>query len=72
MAATTDELALALEGKKPTPKTEWVDPNRGEPNGTKYRTFRSQVLNAEVSYLLYLPPKYDQRTQKYPVVYWLH
>jgi endo-1,4-beta-xylanase len=54
------------------PKAEWVDPNRGEPNGTKYQTFPSKVLGAEVSYLVYLPPGYEQGTKRYPVIYWLH
>ena len=41
-------------------------------NGTKYATFQSKVLAREVSYLVYLPPGYEQGTQRYPVIYWLH
>ncbi len=58
--------------KKQFARAEWVDPTRGEPSGTKYQTFRSKTLDAEVSYLIYLPPDYDKQTQKYPVIYWLH
>ncbi len=51
----------------------WLDPNRAEPAGMKYRTFHSQAAGAEVSYLVYLPPDYDDaRDKRYPVVYWLH
>lgn len=57
----------------PSPKAEWLDSNRGEPNGTKYQTFSSKVLNGrEVSYLVYLPPGYAEQTRRYPVIYWLH
>jgi endo-1,4-beta-xylanase len=58
--------------KKSWPKAEWADPNRGAPNGTKYQTFRSKVLGAEVSYLVYLPPGYEKGKGRYPVIYWLH
>jgi enterochelin esterase-like enzyme len=58
--------------KKSWPKPEWVDPNRTAPNGTTYKTFASKVLGEEVSYLVYLPPEYNQQTQRYPVIYWLH
>jgi endo-1,4-beta-xylanase len=74
-AATPHGLAGSAPkqaGKKSWPKGEWVDPNRNEPNGTKYRTFTSKILGADVSYLVYLPPDYDKETQRYPVIYWLH
>ena len=54
------------------PKAEWLDPDRGAPNGTQYKTFQSKVLGREVSYLVYLPPGYEQGRQRYPVIYWLH
>jgi enterochelin esterase-like enzyme len=51
----------------------WLDPDRNEPAGTHYRTFKSELVAGEVSYLVYLPPDYDKNsTQRYPVVYWLH
>ena len=58
--------------RRPMPKAEWLDPDRGAPNGTQYKTFQSKVLGREVSYLVYLPPGYEQGTQRYPVIYWLH
>jgi endo-1,4-beta-xylanase len=60
------------EDKKSWPKPEWVDPNRMEPNGSKYQTFTSKVLKAKVSYLVYLPPGYEKEKKRYPVIYWLH
>jgi enterochelin esterase-like enzyme len=74
LATATPNAALstAQKGKKEWPKAEWLDPIRNEPNGTKYQTFASKVLGADVSYLVYLPPGYEKETKKYPVIYWLH
>ncbi len=51
----------------------WVEPDKSEPEGMKYRTFKSKSIDGDVSYLIYLPPDYDKnKDQRYPVVYWLH
>jgi endo-1,4-beta-xylanase len=50
----------------------WVDPDRSEPGGTKYKTFRSAAAGGDVSYLIYLPPGYEGGAERYPVVYSLH
>jgi endo-1,4-beta-xylanase len=51
----------------------WVDPDRTEPPGTLYKTFFSKTIQGQVSYLVYLPPNYDEHTSKrYPVLYHLH
>jgi endo-1,4-beta-xylanase len=77
-AADPSSSAPARQGPPPPtkqrswPKAEWVDPDHGEPNGTKYKTFPSKTLGRDVSYLVYLPPGYEQQTQRYPVIYWLH
>ena len=56
-----------------TEESDWVDPDRSEPAGLRYRIFRSHLIGGEVSYLVYLPPDYDaSTTRRYPVVYWLH
>ena len=63
----------APANKRERPQGEWLDPNRSEPKGTKYKTFSSKVLGGrDVSYLIYLPPDYEQQTARYPVIYWLH
>ena len=51
---------------------EWLDSNKSEPAGTKYRTYYSKIIDSEVSYLIYLPPNYENSNCRYPVVYWLH
>jgi enterochelin esterase-like enzyme len=54
-------------------KAIWVHSDKAEPAGTKYKTFHSKTIAAEVSYLIYLPPDYLKDSPKrYPVVYWLH
>src|SRR4051812_42504026 len=72
-------LLAAAQTAKVTPTLDqygplaWVDPNRAEPAGTHYKTFHSRTINADVSYLVYLPPDYDeQKSMRYPVVYFLH
>jgi len=56
----------------PKVKAEWVDPNHSDPDGMKFKTFQSKVLGQEVSYLVYLPPGYEEGSRHYPVIYWLH
>jgi dipeptidyl aminopeptidase/acylaminoacyl peptidase len=52
---------------------DWVDTDKSEPEGMHYKTFHSKIINADVSYMVYLPPDYEQQpTQRYPVLYDLH
>ena len=52
---------------------DWVDPVHTEPAGTKYATFHSKTISGDVSYMVYLPPDYDQHPEmRYPVLYELH
>jgi endo-1,4-beta-xylanase len=53
-------------------QAEWLDPDHGAPNATHYKTFYSKVLGSDVSYLVFLPPGYEQTTKRLPVIYWLH
>jgi endo-1,4-beta-xylanase len=76
------QKADAKDGRAPDSKQparssygpmDWVDPDRTEPEGTKYKTFRSKTIKAPVSYLVYLPPGYEkQKDTRYPVLYYLH
>lgn len=51
----------------------WADPDRSEPLGSQYFTFRSSAAQGRVSCLVWLPPAYTrQADQRFPVVYWLH
>jgi enterochelin esterase-like enzyme len=72
-ADSAKAAAPAAPNRREPPRGEWLDPNHDEPNGTKYKTFASKVLDGrDVSYLVYLPPDYEQQTARYPVLYWLH
>ncbi len=65
----------------PSPETiaellaQWVDPITEEPPGTRYCLYPTPArgANTQGSYLVYLPPSYEQNDSKrYPVIYWLH
>ena len=63
----------APPAKRAAPPSNWLDPDKSEPAGTHYRTFKSELAGSEVSYLIYLPPDYETNaTRRYPVVYFLH
>jgi endo-1,4-beta-xylanase len=66
------EPARRPMNKRPMPKGEWLEPDHTAPNGSQYKTFQSKTLNREVSYLIWLPPGYEQAGKRYPVIYWLH
>ena len=67
---------LVAVGRGDEPKsTGWVESSKEEPAGTHYRTFSSDAAGTDVSYLVYLPPGYDDddnKDRRYPVIYWLH
>ncbi|MCX7012370.1 MAG: alpha/beta hydrolase-fold protein [Candidatus Sumerlaeota bacterium] len=66
-------VAAAEEGQAPRGAAVWLDPDRTEPAGTHYRTITSELVGGEVSYLIYLPPDYENdAVRRYPVVYYLH
>ena len=48
---------------------DWVEPDKTPVEGTTYKTFHSKTIEADVNYLIYLPPDYEQTTQRYPVLY---
>jgi endo-1,4-beta-xylanase len=49
---------------------DWVDPDKAPAPETAYKTFHSNTINGDVSYLIYLPPDYDRQTgMRYPVLY---
>ena len=51
----------------------WVEPDKTEPAGTRYKIFHSKTIDGDVSYLIYLPPGYEEDKQRrYPALYWLH
>ena len=69
------------EPEAPSPETiakmltEWIDPITEEPTGTRYCLYPTPArgANTQGSYLIYLPPGYEQNSPKrFPVIYWLH
>jgi dipeptidyl aminopeptidase/acylaminoacyl peptidase len=71
MAATA---AAQTPAQKKLPSSygsmEWVDPDTSAPEGMLYKTFHSNTVDGDVSYLIYLPPDYGQQTSmRYPVLY---
>jgi endo-1,4-beta-xylanase len=68
-------VALAQEPANSAPPAaapEWLDPNHDAPTGTLYKSFHSNVISGDVSYLVALPKGYEGGTKRYPVIYWLH
>jgi S-formylglutathione hydrolase FrmB len=43
-----------------------------EGSRVRYALFRSEVLDREIPYALYLPPSYEETTRDYPVLFFLH
>jgi endo-1,4-beta-xylanase len=50
----------------------WSNPPASAVHNVTHRTFRSASVGADVGYSIYLPPGYEQGTQRYPVLYYLH
>ncbi len=55
----------------------WVSPVKKLPDSipVKHGTFRSQSMDLDIGYYIYLPPGYDDSAnaeKRYPVVYYLH
>jgi enterochelin esterase-like enzyme len=59
--------------KKTYAEPQWLDANQSDANGAKYQKFPSKAAGGDVSYHIWLPPKYDeQASDRFPVIYWLH
>src|SRR5579872_981376 len=51
---------------------KWVDPDHADLGDLKFKTFHSDTINDDVSYMIYLPPDYEQdKDTRYPVLYQL-
>lgn len=51
---------------------KWVDPDHSDLGDLKFKIFHSNTIKADVSYMIYLPPDYEQNPDKrYPVLYQL-
>lgn len=75
-------LCLSVHGqekakkKKSPPPFSWVSPAKGKtdwlPQTLQHGTFLSPSMKVEVGYYIYLPPGYEDSSDRYPVVYHLH
>jgi enterochelin esterase-like enzyme len=74
LMAQTPEGIPAAELPKRIAATKWVnEPKTTLPRGVIHKTFFSKALNADVGYLVYLPPDYETSPgRRYPVIYNLH
>ncbi len=54
------------------PRRRWTYTYFSIPENIQYKRFRSQTINQDYGYMVYLPPGYEKdQTKHYPVVYWL-
>jgi endo-1,4-beta-xylanase len=59
-------------GYGPPDALKWVDPDHSDAGDLKLKTFYSNTIKGDVSYMIYLPPGYEQnRETRYPVLYQL-
>ena len=58
---TTDRLEALFEGGLPAKRGAWVQ-----------QTFHSKALGREDTYMVWLPPDYQETTTRYPTLYLLH
>jgi endo-1,4-beta-xylanase len=62
----------ALLGLAPVLST-WDNPLKDPIPNVEHKTFRSDSMNVDVGYNIYLPPGYAAAPdRRYPVIYWLH
>lgn len=72
LAQEPEPGAVPKKAKKQYSEPKWMMPPVEGPN-LHYKSFDSKTVKEKVSYLIYLPPDYETaKTQRYPVVYWLH
>jgi endo-1,4-beta-xylanase len=71
-AAPAKPNGAPRQRKWPQQKAEWLYPIHEAQNGARYATFASKVLGRDASYLVWLPPGYEEESKRFPVIYWLH
>jgi|GEM_PF-846644 len=55
-----------------TSDVSWVVPPDTSFHGVSHHTYRSQAMNTDVGYNIYLPDDYSNSNIRYPVIYHLH
>ncbi|HUQ93646.1 MAG TPA: alpha/beta hydrolase-fold protein [Bryobacteraceae bacterium] len=51
---------------------KWVNPGAKLPRGVAHKTLLSKAMGKDIGFHVYLPPKYESTSDRYPVLYWLH
>ena len=75
-------LAFAVAAQAPPQKgkygygtpdsLKWVDPDHSDLGDLKFKTFHSNTIKGDVSYMIWFPPDYEQdKAARYPVIYQL-
>ncbi len=65
--------AIAQPSRGLSSPPQWIDPDRDAPLRSQYHIFHSDVLDKEVSCLVWLPVAYNRApNRRFPVIYWLH
>jgi endo-1,4-beta-xylanase len=62
-------VALAQQQR---PEVKWNNPDGPKVAGINHSSFHSPSMEREVGYNVYLPPGYEQGSDRYPVIYFLH
>jgi enterochelin esterase-like enzyme len=70
--ASATPTATSTPTPTPTPTETPTPTPTCAPGRVEEHVYYSQVSRAEEEYTIYLPPCYDQRSDRYPVVYLLH
>ena len=75
-AVAQQDASASAKQKKPKkkqPPFQWVNPLKSKLPGVQHQTFRSESMELEVGYCIYLPKAYTQLPERrFPVVYYLH
>ncbi len=50
----------------------YINPPAESPQNVTHKTFHSQLMSHEIGYNIYLPPGYEESSEKYPVAYHFH
>ncbi|MBN1600433.1 MAG: prolyl oligopeptidase family serine peptidase [Chitinispirillaceae bacterium] len=51
---------------------KWNNSGSNLPSGYKHETYHSSLINTDIGYVIYLPPDYNNSSDRYPVIYSLH
>ena len=72
-AAQDKQPSPAKKSKRARPPFRWVNPlPKTHAKGLIHATFQSEIAGTDIGYVILLPEDYEESSQRYPVVYYLH